>query len=222
MWTDTARWFDHYLKGDHNGIDSESPVQLKSRTGSGGYEGYADWSSVVADRRTLDLGGTRRIGTNIDSGADCGVIFLTSLLDQIAQSPPVVSVPLLPRAFAAVWQSGTYGSAQPVRGTVELHTTVTPSAATGTFVAYLYDVNALGVGKLVTHAPYTFTDRTAGQAFGVDLELFSTAYDVPKGHHLALVLDTVDPLYITHNPLLSTITFSSPAADPSTLSVPVG
>ncbi|MDX6346649.1 MAG: hypothetical protein QOF84_1439 [Streptomyces sp.] len=221
VWTDTRRWFDHYLKGSPNGIDAEQPVQLKSRTGSGGYEGYPSWSAVPAATRTIPLTTTKRILANVDSGADGGTIFLTSLLDQIAQIPPVVSVPLLPRAVAAVWRSGTYSSAQHIRGTVTLHTTVTPAAAMGTFVAYLYDVDALGTGKLVTHAPYTFTDRTAGRSFGVDLDLFSTAYDVPKGHRLALVIDTVDPLYIEHNPALSTITFSSPAGDPSTLSVPV-
>lgn len=32
VWTDTERWFDHYLKGEDNGIDQEQPVQLKSRS----------------------------------------------------------------------------------------------------------------------------------------------------------------------------------------------
>ncbi len=77
------------------------------------------------------------------------------------------------------------------------------------------------IGKLVSHAPYTFHDRTPGQPFGVDLELFSTAYDVPEGHRLALVIDTVDPLYIEHNPTGAQLTFSSPAADPSFVSVPL-
>jgi hypothetical protein len=93
---------------------------------------------------------------------------------------------------------------------------VKPSAAEGTCVAYLYDVNALGIGKLITHAPYTFTDRTPGTSFGVDLELFSTAYDVPAGHRLALVIDTVDPLYIEHNPAYSSLALTSPE-----VSVPV-
>ncbi len=35
------------------------------------------------------------------------------------------------------------------------------------------------------------------------------------------MIDTVDPLYIERNPALSTIAFTSPAGDPSTLSVPV-
>ncbi|MFF5496660.1 CocE/NonD family hydrolase [Streptomyces aquilus] len=220
VWTDTERWFDHYLQGDDNGIDRERPVQLKSRS-SGGYEGYPDWKSVGATTRKLALSGTTTLHTNVDSGADGGVVFLSSILDQVARIPPVASIPLLPRRWAAVWQSEKYATGQQVRGTTQLHTTVTPTAESGTLVAYLYDVGPLGLGKLVTHAPYTFHGRTPGTAFGLDLELYSTSYDVPAGHRLALVVDTVDPLYIEHNPSGAQLTFSSPANDPSYVSIPL-
>ncbi|MET9086996.1 CocE/NonD family hydrolase [Streptomyces sp. NPDC004237] len=220
VWTDTERWFDHYLKGADNGIDREQPVELKSRS-TGGYEGYPDWKSVGADRRKIDLAGTATVHANVDSGADGGIVFLSSILDQVAQLPPVASIPLLPRRWAAVWQSERYAGAQRVRGTARLHTTLTPTAESGTVVAYLYDVGPLGLGKLVTNAPYTWHGRTPGKAFDVDLDLFSTAYDVPAGHRLALVVDTVDPLYIEHNPSGAQLTFSSPVDDPSYVSVPL-
>ncbi|MEU8030085.1 CocE/NonD family hydrolase, partial [Streptomyces sp. NPDC049099] len=220
VWTDTGRWFDHYLKGADNGIDREQPVRLKSRS-AGEYEGYPDWKSVEATRRKFTLDGSSTIHANVDSGADGGIVFLSSILDQIAQLPPMASIPLLPRRWAAVWQSERYGSAQRVRGTARLHTTLTPTAESGTLVAYLYDVGPLGIGKLVTNAPYTWHGRTPGEPFHVDLDLFSTAYDVPAGHRLALVVDTVDPLYIEHNPSGAQLTFSSPSDDPSYVSVPV-
>ncbi|WCD89506.1 putative protein YcjY [Streptomyces xanthophaeus] len=220
-WTNAHRWFDRYLKGERNGIDTEAPVQLKSRSNDG-YEGYADWKSVGAGgTEKLALSDTEHVFANVDSGANGGILFLSSILDQFAKAPPTASVPLLPRAFAAVWQSGRYEEDRRVRGTVRVHTTVTPTKADGTFVAYLYDVGPLGIGKLVSNAPYTFHGRTPGQAFGVDLELFSTAYDVPAGHRLALVFDTVDPLYIEHNPTGAQLTFSSPRTDPSYVSVPL-
>ncbi|MFF7438595.1 alpha/beta fold hydrolase [Streptomyces sp. NPDC008122] len=219
-WTSAHRWFDHYLKGVDNGVDREQPVRLKPRSDAP-YEGYADWKSLDANRRKFGLGGTQRIWANVDSGADGGVVMLSNLLDQFFQAPPVASIPLLPRAFAGVWQSERYDSPQRVRGTVKVHTTVSSTDESGTFVAYLYDVGPLGVGKLVSNAPYTFHGRTPGQPFGVDLELFSTAYDVAAGHRLALVVDTVDPLYIEHNPTGAQLTFSSPAADPSYVSVPL-
>ncbi|CAM5530019.1 CocE/NonD family hydrolase [Streptomyces aurantiogriseus] len=220
VWTDTGRWFDRYLKGEDNGIDREQPVRLKSRS-TGGYEGYPDWKSVAATTRKVALAGTTTLHTNVDSGADGGIVFLSSILDQVAQLPPVASIPLLPRRWAAVWQSEKYVTAQHIRGTAGLHTTVTPTEESGTLVAYLYDVGPLGLGKLVSNAPYTFHGRTPGKPFGLDLELYSTAYDVPAGHRLALVVDTVDPLYLEHNPSGARLTFSSPANDPSYVSIPL-
>ncbi|MFF9852171.1 CocE/NonD family hydrolase [Streptomyces litmocidini] len=219
-WTSAHRWFDHYLKGVDNGVDREQPVQLKPRSDAG-YEGYPDWKSVDARRRTIALEDSEHIWANVDSGADGGIVMLSNLLDQFFQAPPTASIPLLPRAFAGVWQSERYGTPQRVRGTARLHTTVTPTAESGTFVAYLYDVGPLGVGKLISNAPYTFHGKVPGKAFSVDLDLFSTAYDVPAGHRLALVVDTVDPLYIEHNPTGAQLTFSSPTADPSYVSVPL-
>ncbi|MFC9297617.1 CocE/NonD family hydrolase [Streptomyces sp. NPDC057011] len=220
-WTNAHRWFDRYLKGERNGIDTEAPVQLKSRSNDG-YEGYADWKSVGSGgTEKLKLSDSEHLFANVDSGANGGIIFLSSVLDQFVKAPPAASIPLLPRAFAAVWQSERYAGDRRIRGTARLHTTVTPTKADGTFVAYLYDVGPLGIGKLVSNAPYTFHGRTPGQAFGVDLELFSTAYDVPAGHRLALVVDTVDPLYIEHNPTGAQLTFSSPRTDPSYVSVPL-
>ena len=219
-WTSAHRWFDHYLKGVDNGIDREQPVRLKPRS-DGGYESYPDWKSVGADQRKIALGGTQQIWANVDSGANGGLVFLSSILDQLVQAPPMASIPLLPRAFAGVWQSERYATAQRVRGTAKLHTTVTSTKESGTLVAYLYDVGPLGLGKLVSNAPYTFHGQTPGKPFTVDLELFSTAYDVPAGHRLAVVVDTVDPLYIEHNPTGARLTFSSPAGDPSYVSVPL-
>lgn len=221
-WAHARRWLDRYLKGERNGIDAEQPVQLLSRTGDGDdYEGYPSWSEVPSAHRRIPLEGTQRITANIDSGADGGIALLTGLLDQFLKIPPLVSVPLLPRWFAAVWQTEAYDREQRIRGTVKLHTTVTSDKSSGTAVAYLYDVGPLGIGKLITNAPVTFHDHTPGTPFGVDLDLFSTAYDVPAGHRLALVVDTVDPLYIEQNPGGAHLTFSSPDADPSHLSVPL-
>ncbi|MFF9478646.1 alpha/beta fold hydrolase [Streptomyces sp. NPDC014733] len=219
-WTHAREWFDHYLKGADNGVDRAAPVQLKPRS-TGGYEGYRSWREVASGQRRIALDGTHTLRAGLDSGADGGLIFLSSMLDQFLHLPPTASIPLLPRSLAAVWQSEPYRTTQRIRGTATLHTTLTGTAESGTAVAYLYDVDALGIGKLVTHAPYTFHGRTPGTPFGIDLELFSTAYDVPAGHRLAVVVDTADPLYIAHNPRGARLTLSSPASDPSSLSVPV-
>ncbi|MFE3650066.1 CocE/NonD family hydrolase [Streptomyces sp. NPDC059152] len=212
-WNDTKRWFDHYLQGADNGIDRESPVLLKSRS-TGAYEGYKSWQDVPSAHRRIALGGTQRIRTGIDSGADGGLIFLSSMLDQFLRLPPMASIPLLPRSVAAVWQSAPYESGQRVRGTTRLHTTVTPTATSGTAIAYLYDVGPLGLGKLVTHAPFTFHGKAPGRPFGVDLDLFATAYDVPAGHRLAVVVSTGHPQNTPQTPAAPHLWFPAPPHAP--------
>lgn len=213
------------------------PVHIKPQL-QDGYEDYPSWSAVTSRTSTLALGGrdwwnTGALGagastgwrttitTGVSSGAGAGTVFLSSLSEQFLKVPPMVSVPLLPRPFAAVWQSAPTTDEEQVRGAARVHLSVTPSAAQGSLIAYLYDVNALGVGKLITQAPYTFLDRSPGQAFDADFPLMDTAYDVPAGHRLALVVGTVDAMYITHNPVGSQLTFGSPANDPSFVSVPL-
>lgn len=237
VWTDTRRWLDHYLMGVDNGIDREQPVHLEPQL-QDGYEDYPSWQAVSTTSRRLALGGRDWLGTGalgdsastgwrttvatgIDSGADGGLIFLSNLAEQFLKVPPMVSVPLLPRAVSAVWESGAASTPQRIRGSVRVHLGVVPGDDQGSLIAYLYDVDALGVGRLVAHDPYTFVNRTAGTPFTADFALQATAYDVPAGHRLALVVDTVDPLYITHNAAGTTLGFDSPAADPSWISVPL-
>ncbi|GAA2425057.1 alpha/beta fold hydrolase [Streptomyces macrosporus] len=219
VWNSAERWLDHHLKGEDNGVDEEPPVRLGVR--GGGRESHPTWKAVSSGTERIALDDTERIVANVDSGANGGTVMLSGVLDQLANVAPTVSVPLLPDRYAAVWRSERYADERRIRGTVKLRTTVTSTEADGTFVAHLYDVNALGVGKLVTHAPFSFHDKTPGEAFDVDLELFSTAYDVAAGHRLALVIDTVDPLYAEHNPAWAKLTFSSSAGKPSYVEIPV-
>ncbi|WP_369386824.1 CocE/NonD family hydrolase [Streptomyces sp. CG1] len=239
-WASAHEWFDRQLKGSGSGGAPRAqgaPVELHVRPGSG-EEDYPSWQAISSRTRSLPLGRADAFGTGaldgaadtgwrtsitggLDSGADAGVAELSGLLDQTFALPPTVEVPLLPRFAAAVWQSAPYPSLQRIRGVVRLHTTVTSSAPQGTVFAHLYDVNALGVGRLISHAPQSWSGRAPGQAFPLDVALFATAYDLPAGHRLALVLDTKDPAYGGSTPLGSDVSFSSPQADRSRLVLPL-
>ncbi|MGH3440108.1 MAG: CocE/NonD family hydrolase C-terminal non-catalytic domain-containing protein, partial [Sciscionella sp.] len=107
-----------------------------------------------------------------------------------------------------------------IRGSARLHTTVTPSTADTSLFAYLYDVGPFGFGSLITCKPYSLRDATPGKAQTVDFTLKPDVWNVPAGHHLSLVVDTVDPRYLGISTVGSTVTFSSPAGDPSYLRVP--
>jgi hypothetical protein len=49
---------------------------------------------------------------------------------------------------------------------------------------------------------------TSGGACRIDVALTATAYDVPAGHSLTLVVDTVDPLYYDENATGGSVTIA--------------
>ncbi|MFD0277371.1 CocE/NonD family hydrolase [Kitasatospora sp. NPDC127111] len=231
-WDSARSWLDEHLGGGAGAPGGQrQPVDLEVRPG-GGHESHPDWRSVSSRTDRLAIGADTLGGAatgdwrttvlgDTASGARGGIALVSGMLDQALRRPPTVVVPLLDRSAAAVRQSSPYPQGLSVRGAARVHTTVTASAAQGTVVAYLYDVNALGVGRLISHAPQSWSGRTPGQPFPLDVTLFATAYDLPAGHRLALVLGTRDALYGGLTPSGSTVTFGSTAADPSALDLPV-
>ncbi|MFE3502022.1 CocE/NonD family hydrolase [Kitasatospora sp. NPDC059160] len=213
-WDDARGWLDQHLKGVA-GAGLPPGVGLEVRP-TGTHEAYPDWESVASRTERLDLAGTATVRGDRSSGASGGTVLLSGLVDQWLHQPPTVLVPLLDREAAAVRQSEPYERGLSVRGAVRVHTTVTGSAPQGTAVAYLYDVDALGVGRLIAHAPQSWSGRTAGQSFPLDVTLFPTAYDLPAGHRLALVLGTRDGLYGGETPSDGTVAFG-----PAEVSLPV-
>jgi hypothetical protein len=138
-----------------------------------------------------------------DTTADAGVALLTNGLEGLTGVPPVVWLPSVSRHDASVWVSDRYPAGARVRGIPQLHLSLTSSRPTGTIVAYLYDVDDAGFGRLVSHAPVTWLAATTT----VDLRMQVTAFDLPAGHRVALVVDTKDPLYFDATVRDSTITF---------------
>ncbi len=231
VWTNVHRWFDQYLAGVDTGITREPPVRLDPR-GSAAPEGYPAWSSVGPRSMRLQLGamrwydgtgplapgaGTgwdRNIGAGVDTVAGGGVAILTNGWEALTGIPPTAWLPAVNRLHAGVWVSGPLSAAASVRGSVTMRLSFQANPGS-TVVCYVYDVDGLGNGKLITHTPWT------GNGGTVDLRFPATAWDVPAGHRVALIMDTEDPLYLDTNKWGSTVTFGSPAANPSWLSLPV-
>jgi predicted acyl esterase len=213
VWVDAGRWLDRYVAGTANGVDREDPVVLRSRT-SRAVETYRDWADVSSRSVRQPLEPARTIRSGFDTTADAGPLMLSNGLEALTGIPPLVSLPTVSRLHAAVWTSARYPAGAAVRGVPHLRLRARQQSA-GTVVAYLYDVDALGTGRLVTHAPRTWTG--AGDAVDLDLDLPATSYDVAAGHRLALVVDTVDPLYADAGRLGAPLTF----AGPSWLDIPV-
>lgn len=231
-----TRWFDHHLKGAANGVPAEPKVRLA--TTGGQWLGYADWNAVQANSVRYGLtrpsglvsptgnlssgvatGWNHRILTDVSTVSDSGVVMVSGLLQGLGVAT-TASIPLVNRSGAAVWSAPASSRAQVLSGAPSLRLTVTPSQSEVSLFAYLYSVNALGVGELLSYKPLTINGR-AGQAQTVQIEMETAAAEIPAGRRLTLVVDTLDPRYADRTSGFGAVTFSSPANAPSELRVPL-
>ncbi|HEX4787122.1 MAG TPA: CocE/NonD family hydrolase [Actinospica sp.] len=234
VWSNVHAWFDHYLTGADNGIDTEQPVQIEPVGGSS-YEGYPDISALGTSTTTYQLGTKNWLGTgslsvaapgtwtsSINVGtATCaagGTLEVSGLLTQFLDAPPQCWLPIIDRSDAAVWQTGAMNATEKLRGDAGLHLTFTPSASSGSLYAYLYDVNWADNATLISYLPYTYSGATPGKATSFNAQFLTAAYNIPSGDSVALVIGTKDPLFLDDDQSGSTVAFSGP----SSLSLPLG
>ncbi|MET4730222.1 putative acyl esterase [Lysobacter enzymogenes] len=236
-YTAVERWFDHHLKGVDNGVQREPAVRLKSQDGD--WRGYADWAAVHSGatvfalskpsgliaptgelRDAPSVGWSHSILAGVPTVADSGVAMVSGFLQSL-QVAPTASIPLVARAGAAVWQSPVYWSGAQLSGMPQLRITVTPSQSELSLFAYLYSVDLLGTGQLLSHKPVSLRGAPPGVAQNLDLRLEATSWDIPPGRRLVLVVDTADARYAGASRLGGTVRFSSPASAPATLTVPL-
>ncbi|MET8148561.1 CocE/NonD family hydrolase [Actinoplanes sp. NPDC049668] len=224
VWNSVYRWFDQHLAGIDTGIAAEPAVQVKPY--NAGTERYADWAALAPSTSRYELGhirdwddtgllgGARETGwhktipTDLNTNADGGVVLLTNGIAALTGEQPSIWLPTVNRNRAGVWASERPSSPQRIRGIPKLHLELTGTAAKGTVVAYLYDLNLIGTAKLITHAPATWLGTSTGNRT-IDLDLSATAYDLPAGHSLTLVVDTVDPLYYDENAAGGSVTIAA-------------
>ncbi|MUL43969.1 CocE/NonD family hydrolase [Streptomonospora sp. PA3] len=240
-WESLTRWFDHHLRGADNGIAAEDPVRVKPNSG-GDWRAYPDWQAVTEQETTLHLGEPERSWSNwqatggleaeprtgwdygvrsgIGTTAESGTLMLSGALQQFADIPTGVALPLVDRRRAGVWTSEPYSEGVRVSGTPRARLTVTPTDTEQSLYAYLYAVDRHGTGALVTHKPVTLRGAEPGEPQRVRVELEPVVWDVPAGHRLALVVDTRDARYTDESDLGERVVFGSPESAPSTLTVP--
>jgi putative CocE/NonD family hydrolase len=231
-WDSVYRWFDAYVAGTDPGITREPPLLLTPRPGTIPAEPYPDWDAVTGEVRRYHLAGdgladqpatgwSKVIGAGKDSMANAGVPMITHTLEALTGEPPTTFFPMIDRASGAVWAGQAEPSTSRIRGVAKAHLTFTPSTADGTLVAYLFDVDPLGIGRLVSFLPYAWLGATPGQPRAADLVFGPNAYDVPAGHRLSLVIDPKDPLYLDRNGDSGSISFGSAPGAPSWLDLPL-
>jgi predicted acyl esterase len=220
VWTSAHSWFDQYLAG--RTVTAVPPVLVQPDNAAA--ETYSAWSGVstatkrygLGEIRALDgtglLGGdpttgwTKAVPTDLDTTADGGVVLITNGVAAFTGQRPSIWLPTVDRSRAGVWAADRPATTLRVRGAPRVHLNLTGTAAAGTVVAYLYDLDLLGNAKLITHAPVSWLGSAGSRT--VDVALNAAAYDVPAGHSLTLVVDTVDPLYYDENAAGGSITIA--------------
>lgn len=214
VWSNLTGWFDIYLKGksDSRGL-TQKEVSMAIKFESDRDE-FASWPTDTAENKTYHLVPKRLLGngklstkinrrrdTNsiyngILSGASAGIPVLSSFLEAHINVPIYANINVgLNPAFAVAYQSENLQAMKKIRGIPKVSLWVEPSGKHLQVVAYLYDVGPFGSARLITHGPITLRDVTPRQKQLLDIELIATSYNVPKGHAVALVLDTQDEQY---------------------------
>jgi predicted acyl esterase len=218
VWTSLYAWLDEHLAaGAPTGANPVVVQPLNART-----EAYPNWASLSSSNRRFGLGGIRALdGTGLlggavstgwsktlpadkDTVANGGAVLITNGVAAITGDQPKIWLPFVDRGRAGVWASERPSTAQKIRGKATVRLKLSGTGPSGTVVAYLYDLDALGNAKLITHAPAGWTGGSGART--LDLTLPATAYDVPAGNSLTLVVDTVDPLYYDENAAGDSIT----------------
>ncbi|MFE0380495.1 CocE/NonD family hydrolase [Streptomyces inhibens] len=245
---DARRWFDRFLKGERNGIDTEGQVnsQVMWKYWPWLRETRPTWGAFTERTERLNLtapdhGGRDGNGTDgtlgtapstgwrmpFTSGTDttasaAGSIVFVAGYEEMVGLPKTYRTRTISRRHAAVWTGAPVQATTRLRGAPKLRLTYTPSTAGSTVIAHLFDVDENDKAHIITHAPFTSPDGRAGRPVTADITLQAAAYDIPAGHRLMLVVDTKDPLYGDANGSGGTLTVSSPRARPSYLDVPTG
>jgi putative CocE/NonD family hydrolase len=217
------RWFNRWLKGEQNGIDTEPKVSMQIKF-TDRRETLSNWPAPELNNLTYYLGprgpvrfdlscfcgkgdkGTISASLNqttdadliqnfFDTTATSGLIPILSTLGETVNIPVINSLLTVSLAAGVRYEAPALSATQKIRGIPKLNLRVTPSQARAQVVAYLYDVDAIGTGILITHGATTLHWAVPGQTIDFPIELSATAYDVPAGHHIGVVLDTADSLY---------------------------
>ncbi|MFB7464005.1 CocE/NonD family hydrolase [Streptomyces sp. NPDC056224] len=233
IWTDAHRWFDHHLKGIDNGVADEGEV-LSEVMWSRTLEPRPTWPSLTEHVHRLHLAGggelaeqpeagwTATVVCGMDTPATVADAVVTAGYAEMAGRPKVYPTDDIERSVAAVWASAPAPETTRLRGTPRLRVTYRAANPGSTFVAYLLDTAPDGSAHIVTHAPFSDLDSAPDSLISADIELQATAYDVPRGNRLMLVIDARDPFYGDANLPRATLAFTSPETTPSYLDLPLG
>ncbi|MCH9690641.1 MAG: alpha/beta hydrolase [Gammaproteobacteria bacterium] len=212
IWDTSFRWFDHYLKGEDNGVDREPKVSMTVRIGNQREE-FTDFP-VTQNNSTwylhprLSYFNNAKMNSRPYSGPNRNNKFYAGADTKAGTGIPIVSdalegfgIPVYTNMngingyHAIEYYSPIQRRKLKIRGTPTLEMWIQPSAPEVQLQLHLYDTNPLGFGRLISHTPVTVHNATVGQEQKITVAFFTTSYDLPAGHRLTLAIDTEGTLY---------------------------
>jgi predicted acyl esterase len=217
------RWMDRFLKGIPNGVDTEPKVNLQLKFG-GNRETLSNWPAPELRSTTYYLGPrgnlrwdfgcfcwkgvTGTLGTSpnkqsygdqidslLDTTASTGLIPILSPIMETVGLPVINHMATILAGNGIRYEGDALNAPLKLRGSPKLQIRAKPNLKRGMLVAYLYDVDWAGFGTLITHGARAVHWASPGVVTDFSFDMNAIAYDVPAGHHLALVFDTADSLY---------------------------
>ena len=239
IWENVYQWFDIHLKGETNDLAAADPVNMKVKF-EDRFEGFAGYPVAAATERVLHLHPRRpfddghletypyRSWFNVDNtiNAWAGTILSTAipLLSQLLEQ---LEIPILTNVYSASEIRSIYFKTDRlerdmrIRGTPSVSVRVQPKYSKAQLVAYLYDMDAFGTGRLITHGAITLPSANWGETTTLEFDLVTTAYDIPAGRRLVVAFDTKDPQYKSPTSAPYEIDFEFGRGQESTLTIPV-
>jgi putative CocE/NonD family hydrolase len=205
------RWFDHYLRGEKNGIEKESPVTIhvqNSREGNA-WRHESEWPIARAKAHTLFLGANGKLGPSADREeqgedyrADPTIGAAAGLWDPMALGVG------LPQDQTDDDLKSLAFTTEPLTEDIEIsgapeaviHAAIV-EGDDANLVAKLCDVDPDGGSALITTGWLKASHRSSlarreklknGEAYEFKIPLWSTAYRVPKGHSIRLSVSCSD------------------------------
>lgn len=152
-----------------------------------------------------------------DTFASTGIPLLSALVDGHFRIPVYSYMPLINPDYGVKFITEELKDDLKIRGIPELTVNIDSHEMPFQIVTYLYDINKFGAAKLITHGVLS-GEKINGLK---SMEIVATAYNVPKGHKLALVIDTKDLLYAPKSRDDFKLDFIFKAKSPSVLEVPI-
>ncbi|MFB7496386.1 CocE/NonD family hydrolase C-terminal non-catalytic domain-containing protein [Streptomyces sp. NPDC056161] len=127
------------------------------------------------------------------------------------------------RTRLLLWSTEALTGGRRIRGAATVRLAVrSDEADAATLVAYLFDIAPDNSTRIITHEPFTATGLRPGTDRTVSWTLQPTAYDLPDGHRLALVVNSHDKLYAFTGKKDSTTTITSLIEEEAVLELPLG